>query len=96
MGGGVTDFLGGENPIPLQESELQTINDMIKKKEEQDPKPAVSFKGGDRVRIIDGPFDNFMGVVEDADETKQKVRVMVTIFGRTTPVELDFLQVEKV
>ncbi|MFW6135126.1 MAG: transcription termination/antitermination protein NusG [Elusimicrobiota bacterium] len=93
---GVTDFLGGENPVPLQKKELEKIKDMIKKKEEQAPKPAVSFKPGDRVRIIDGPFDNFMGVVEDADESKQKVRVMVTIFGRTTPVELDFLQVENV
>lgn len=93
---GVTDFLGGENPIPLLKQELNKIEDMIKKKDEQEPKPAVSFKQGDRVRIIDGPFDNFMGVVEDSDDSKQKVRIMVTIFGRTTPVELDFLQVEQI
>jgi len=92
---GVTDFLGGENPVPLQKSELVKIDNMIKMKEEQEPRPAVSFKEGDKVRIIEGPFDNFMGIVEDADESKQKVKVMVTIFGRTTPVELDFLQVEK-
>ncbi len=91
---GVTDFLGKENPIPLRDSELERIREMIRKKDEQEPRPAVSFKQGDRVRIIDGPFDNFMGIVEDADDTKQKVRVMVTIFGRTTPVELDYLQVE--
>ncbi|MBN2407985.1 MAG: transcription termination/antitermination factor NusG [Elusimicrobia bacterium] len=93
---GVTDFLGGENPIPLQDSEFEKIQDMIKKKEEQEAKPEISFKEGDRVRIIDGPFDNFMGVVEDSDDSKQKVKIMVTIFGRTTPVELDFLQVEKI
>ena len=92
---GVTDFLGKEKPVPLQKKELAKIQDMIREKEEQDPMPAVSFKEGDRVRIIEGPFDNFMGVVENADDSKQKVKVMVTIFGRTTPVELDFLQVEK-
>ena len=91
---GVTDFLGKENPVPLRQKELERIHDMIKKKGEQEPRPAVSFKEGDRVRIVDGPFDNFMGIVEDADDSKQKVRVMVTIFGRTTPVELDYLQVE--
>jgi transcriptional antiterminator NusG len=95
---GVTDFLCGkkESPVPLRKDEFEKIKAMIEQKKEAVPQSAVSFKEGDRVRIIDGPFDNFMGVVEDADETKQKVRVMVTIFGRTTPVELDFLQVEKV
>jgi transcriptional antiterminator NusG len=95
---GVTDFLCGkpENPVPLQAFEYQKIRNMIDKKKDEEPQSAVSFKKGDRVRIIDGPFDNFMGMVEDADNTKQKVKVMVTIFGRTTPVELDFLQVEKV
>jgi transcriptional antiterminator NusG len=92
---GVTDFLGGENPVPLMKEELEKIEAMIRTKEEEDPRPAVSFKEGDRVRIVDGPFDNFMGIVEKAEEDKQKVKVMVTIFGRTTPVELDFLQVEK-
>ena len=95
---GVTDFLCGkpENPVALQENEFQKIRNMIEKKKDEEPQSAVSFKKGDRVRIIDGPFDNFMGMVEDADNAKQKVKVMVTIFGRTTPVELDFLQVEKV
>ena len=93
---GVTDFLGGEKAIPLLEAELKKILDMIRNKEESDAKPEISFKEGDRVRIMDGPFDNFMGSVETADESKQKVKVMVTIFGRTTPVELDFLQVEKI
>ena len=92
---GVTDFLGKEKPVPLQKKELTKIQDMIRQKDEQKPMPAVSFKEGDSVRIIEGPFDNFMGVVENADDSKQKVKVMVTIFGRTTPVELDFLQVEK-
>ncbi|MFH1414879.1 MAG: transcription termination/antitermination protein NusG [Elusimicrobiota bacterium] len=94
---GVTDFLCGkkERPVPLTKSEFKKIKDMIEKKMEEEPQSAISFKEGDRVRIIDGPFDNFMGVVESGDDSKQKVRVMVTIFGRTTPVELDFLQVEK-
>ena len=95
---GVTDFLCGkpENPVALRDIEYQKIRNMIEKKKDEEPQSAVSFKKGDRVRIIDGPFDNFMGMVEDADNAKQKVKVMVTIFGRTTPVELDFLQVEKV
>ncbi|MGM0441089.1 MAG: transcription termination/antitermination protein NusG [Elusimicrobiota bacterium] len=93
---GVIDFLGGKDSSPLKREEYKKIQDMIKQKKSQDPKPAVSFKKGDQVRIVDGPFDNFMGIVDDVDESKQKVKVMVTIFGRTTPVELDFLQVENV
>lgn len=95
---GVTDFLCGkpESPVPLPKKEFNKIVGIMEKKKEEVPQSAVSFKKEDRVRIVDGPFDNFMGTVEDADESKQKVRVMVTIFGRTTPVELDFLQVEKV
>jgi len=92
---GVTDFLGGEKPVPLVEDELKKIIDMVKNKEGQEAKPEISFRQGDQIRIIDGPFDNFMGIVENTDEPKQKVKVMVTIFGRSTPVELDFLQVEK-
>jgi transcriptional antiterminator NusG len=95
---GVTGFLCGksENPVALTKEEFEKISNMIQQKKEEVPLPDVMFKEGDRVRIIDGPFDNFMGVVDDADQAKQKVKVMVTIFGRTTPVELDFLQVEKV
>lgn len=93
---GVTDFLGGENPIPLTEKEFQKIVNMVEQKKEQEPQAEVSFKKGDQVRIVEGPFDNFMGIVEEADSSKQKVKVMVTIFGRTTPVELDFLQVDKI
>ncbi|MDA3793094.1 MAG: transcription termination/antitermination protein NusG [Elusimicrobia bacterium] len=92
---GVTDFLGGKNYMPLTSEEFAKIQNTVKQKESEDPRPAVTFKSGDNVRIIDGPFDNFMGIVEETDEGKQKVKVMVTIFGRTTPVELDFLQVEK-
>ncbi len=93
---GVTDFLGGENPIPLTDKEYKKIVDMVEERKEQEPQAEVSFKKGDQVRIVEGPFDNFMGIVEDADSSKQKVKVMVTIFGRTTPVELDFLQVDKI
>ncbi len=92
---GVTDFLGGSNYMPLSKEEFNKILNTVKQKESEEPRPAVTFNAGDNVRIIDGPFDNFMGIVEETDESKQKVKVMVTIFGRTTPVELDFLQVEK-
>ena len=60
------------------------------------PKPKFSFKPGEQVRITDGPFSNFTGTVEDLNEDKSTLKVMVTIFGRATPVELDFLQVEKI
>ena len=93
---GVTDFLGEGDPVPLTEKEFQKIVDMVEQKKSQVPQAEVTFKKGDQVRIVEGPFDNFMGLVEDADNSKQKVKVMVTIFGRTTPVELDFLQVEKI
>ncbi|MGM0568930.1 MAG: transcription termination/antitermination protein NusG [Elusimicrobiota bacterium] len=93
---GVTDFLGEGDPVPLTKKEFQKIVDMVEQKKGQVPQAEVTFKKGDQVRIVEGPFDNFMGLVEDADNSKQKVKVMVTIFGRTTPVELDFLQVEKI
>jgi len=63
---------------------------------QEKPKPAVQFEKGENVRIIEGPFKHFMGVVEDVNEQKAKLRVTVTVFDRPTPVELDFLQVEKV
>ena len=59
------------------------------------PKPRISFEEGENVRVIDGPFANFSGIVEEVKAEKQKVRVLVSIFGRATPVELDFAQVEK-
>jgi transcriptional antiterminator NusG len=90
----VTGFLGGTNdPTPLSEDEVQKILGQIRG--EQVAKPKVEFEEGQNVRVIDGPFANFSGVVDVINHERGKVRIMVTIFGRPTPVELEFLQVEK-
>jgi transcriptional antiterminator NusG len=90
---GVTGFVGmGNQPTPLRPEEVSQI---IKRKEAEAPTVKVTFKVGERVRIIDGPFNDFRGVVAEIDMERTKVRVMVSFFGRETPVELDFLQVEK-
>ena len=90
---GVTGFVGmGQMPTPLRPEEVSQI---IKRMEADSPTIKVSFKEGERVRIIDGPFNDFRGIVSEIDMEKTKVRVMVSFFGRETPVELDFLQVEK-
>jgi len=93
---GVTGFLGGVKPIPLQPEELENIVALTQRQAQAKPKPAVMFEKDESVRVIEGPFENFVGVVEDVNEEKGKLKVMVTIFGRATPVELDFLQVEKI
>jgi transcriptional antiterminator NusG len=90
---GVTGFVGmGNLPTPLRPEEVSQI---IKRMESEAPAVKVSFKVGERVRIIDGPFNDFRGTVADIDMERTKVRMMVSFFGRETPVELDFLQVEK-
>jgi len=90
---GVTGFVGmGNNPTPLRKEELDAI---VKRTEAESPTVKVTFKVGERVRIVDGPFNDFRGVVSEIDMERTKVRVMVSFFGRETPVELDFLQVEK-
>jgi transcriptional antiterminator NusG len=90
---GVTGFVGmGNNPTPLRPEEVSQI---IKRMEAEAPMVKVSFKVGERVRIIDGPFNDFRGNVSEIDMERTKVRVLVNFFGRETPVELDFLQVEK-
>jgi transcriptional antiterminator NusG len=90
---GVTSFVGmGNEPVPLRPEEVSQI---IKRMEADAPRIKVSFRHGERVRIIDGPFNDFRGTVDDIDMERAKVRVMVNFFGRETPVELDFLQVEK-
>lgn len=90
---GVTGFVGmGNEPTPLRPEEVKQI---LKRMEEVAPHIKVSFKVGERVRIIDGPFNDFRGTVSEIDMDRSKVRVMVNFFGRETPVELDFLQVEK-
>jgi len=90
---GVTGFVGmGNTPTPLRPEEVSQI---IKRMEADAPTVKVSFKVGERVRIVDGPFNDFRGLVSEIDMERTKVRVMVSFFGRETPVELDFLQVEK-
>jgi transcriptional antiterminator NusG len=90
---GVTGFVGmGNEPTPLRPEEVKQI---LQRMEEVAPHIKVSFKVGERVRIIDGPFNDFRGTVSEIDMDRSKVRVMVNFFGRETPVELDFLQVEK-
>ncbi|HUI87964.1 MAG TPA: transcription termination/antitermination protein NusG [Anaerolineales bacterium] len=90
---GVTGFVGmGNQPTPLRAEEVSQI---VKRMEAEAPTVKVTFKVGERVRIIDGPFNDFRGTVSEIDMERTKVRVMVSFFGRETPVELDFLQVEK-
>jgi transcriptional antiterminator NusG len=90
---GVTGFVGmGNKPTPLRPEEVQGI---MKRMEAEAPKIKVTFRSGQKVRIIDGPFNDFMGIVDEIDIDRAKVRVLVSFFGRETPVELDFLQVEK-
>jgi len=91
----VTGFLGGrENPAPLSDEEAdQILNRMEAGKLK--PQPKFFFESGDEIRVIDGPFTNFNGTVEDVNPEKGKIKVLVSIFGRSTPVELDFVQVTK-
>ncbi len=90
---GVTGFVGmGNSPTPLRPEEVSQI---IKRMEAEAPRIKVTFRSGERVRIVDGPFNDFRGTVAEIDMERAKVRVMVNFFGRETPVELDFLQVEK-
>jgi transcriptional antiterminator NusG len=90
---GVTGFVGmGNDPIPLRPEEVGQI---LKRMESDAPHVKVTYKTGERVRVIDGPFNDFRGVVSDIDMDRAKVTLMVNFFGRETPVELDFLQVEK-
>lgn len=90
---GVTGFVGmGNSPTPLRPEEVTQI---LKRMEAEAPHIKVTFKIGERVRIVDGPFNDFRGNVAEIDMERSKVRVMVNFFGRETPVELDFLQVER-
>ncbi len=91
----VTGFVGsGRKPSPLDRAEVSHIVEQMETTSEK-PKPKHSFEKGEAVRIIDGPFFNFNGIVEEVNHEKNTLKVMVTIFGRSTPVELEFLQVEK-
>ncbi len=91
---GVTGFVGpGNTPVPLPEHEVQAI---LKQMEAEAPKIRVEFTIGQAVRIVDGPFTDFEGVVDEIDQEKGKVRVLVSFFGRETPIELDFMQIERI
>jgi len=90
---GVTGFVSsGSKPVPLQEEE---VNRILKQMAAEAPKAKVGFRKGQSIRVIDGPFLDFMGVVDEINTGKGKVTVLLSLFGRETPVELDFLQVEK-
>jgi len=91
----VTGFVGGGiSPPPISDEEVAKITTRMEEGAER-PKPKVEFEVGETVRVVDGPFLNFTGVVEDVKPDKAKLKVMVSIFGRVTPVELEFIQVEK-
>jgi transcriptional antiterminator NusG len=91
----VTGFLGADNkPMPIPEDEALRILNQVKEGVER-PKPTITFEIGENVKVADGPFASFTGTVEEVDEERARVKVAVSIFGRPTPVELEFGQVEK-
>jgi transcriptional antiterminator NusG len=92
---GVIRFAGERTPIPLQEHEVEGILNQIEGKKEK-VKPKVDFEKGENIKVTDGPFINFNGVVDEINPDKGKLKVMVFIFGRATPVELEYWQVEKI
>ena len=94
---GVIGFLGDKSgdPVPLRMVEVNRILGKVDELAESDAELSVSFKVGEPVKVIDGPFNNFSGVIEEINEEKKKLKVMVKIFGRKTPLELSYMQVEK-
>jgi len=91
---GIIGFIGGDRPVPVPLSEVESIQNQMEEKRDR-VKPRVSFDPGENVKITDGPFVGLLGIVEEVDPDKGKLKVSVTIFGRTTPVELEYWQVER-
>ena len=91
---GIIGFIGGERPVPLRDSEVDVLLHQVEEKKEK-VKPKVIFEPGETVKITDGPFMNFNGVIEEVDPERGRLKVSVAIFGRSAPVELEYWQVER-
>jgi len=91
---GIIGFIGGERPVPLQTDEVESILAQIQERQDK-VAPKVAYERGESVKVTDGPFQNFTGVIEDVDAGRGKLKISVSIFGRSTPVEVEYWQVER-